>query len=167
MSLPEGSFSRELKEQTTRGLMTDLHIYAPLQPSVFVRERLPSGALAYLAGEYNFNWTTFWHGGEIQLEINRLGGKASIADQDIYGTIGTLNEVDIYYEQYFKYLPPRVAMIDDKPPSEEMIRLFLATAVGNKGLQLEEVKSFMDDFVKRRSLVGRTTLGLRKLFLGK
>jgi hypothetical protein len=46
MSLPEGSFSRELKEQTSRGLMTDLHIYAPLQPSVFVRERLPSATLS-------------------------------------------------------------------------------------------------------------------------
>jgi hypothetical protein len=167
MSLPEGSFSRELKEQTSRGLMTDLHIYAPLQPSVFVRERLPSATLSYLAGEYNFYWTTFWHGGEIQLEINQLGGEASIADHDVYGRLGTLNQIGVTYEQYFKYLPPRVGMIDDKPPSEEMIQLFLATAVGNKGLQFEEVKSFMDDFVKRRSLVGRATLGLRKLFLGK
>lgn len=167
MSFPEGSFSREFKKQTVGGLVTDLHIYAPHNPLLRAQQRLPSAVLSYFDCEYNFSWTTWWHGGEVQAEIERLGGQTRIAKNDVIGLLGNLNQIDVYYNQYFRNSPPRVSMIDDMPPDEEMLRLFLSTTAGNQNISLKDVRGFIDDFVARRTLMGKTTVGLRRFFLGK
>jgi len=148
----EGVFSKENTERLSRGLMTSLLIFSPAQRGLEDTKQLPSAVVDHYDGIFHYSWTTRLQRNEVEAEVVKLSGEIGPGNEDSPRHLGRLAEADVYYGQFSNWTP-RVAVIDRQPPTRVATELFVATAVGNQGVDIGQVEGLISDFVARRNLI--------------